>query len=702
MGWFIKTLVDKGWVRLGLSFRWIFGTKELLTDLINEPELHTIVNRYKLMEQSGFFSDKQGASHQQAFIHALFAYDDFKGSAFSKALGFSHSWSKNSSKPFAEFLGFIRHYFFTGSTAEENKKAYIEAVCTQHKGNSNALAQAAWVENPTSQADSNPLTLLLNSVIEISGSTSENKQKVINALFIPNKNGENALYRALRSRNSNKPAHENFCVNIKVLLDALTKADCFNGPSAAANKEAFIRAILDMGDYGSVLSEAMWNTDSLQQILTALTNADCFATEQNQQAFIDALVASDCLGNSPLHLAAYNYKSLKLIDDYLKQTNCYSNTKNKQKLIDAIFAQDHNGDSALLNGSEKKECAALLLEILTHAGCFDGPTGSKNQQAFVNAALVLDRYGVACFYNSAFDPQILNQLMKIKYLEGPFAKLNQQNLIKALFTPIKIGDEPMEHAFARSSNSPTLPVIMEHLTAADCFSAESNNSNRQAFIQAVFAKDRYESNMLSLIYKSEMIILLLNKLAEAGCFNDEVTKKQFRDAVRTDGNAILFHVIRDDDKAYLVLHQCLLAAGFSGQDIKKLLNEPRTQKYDSWKVATPLMMALRGKHDLLAARLMADGAELTDSQKRQVEQHQLEVERSIKKQQKTEATIVPFNRTAIKKERVQTEKSVLDKKPKLERSTSLSNLSLFAEKKSADHPQKITRDDAFIKNVTPR
>jgi CRISPR/Cas system CMR-associated protein Cmr5 small subunit len=147
---------------------------------------------------------------------------------------------------------------------------------------------------------------------------------------------------------------------------------------------------------------------------------------------------------------------------------------------------------------------------------------------------------------------------------------------------------------------------------------------------------------------------------------------------------MLFHLIREDLRSYLALHKSLLLAGFSKQEIKNLLNEPIKQNYDSWTAATPLMIALRGKHDLLAAQLMADGAELTASQKQQVEQHQLEVERNTKKHQKTEDTVVPLNKAAIKEELQKTEKSI-HKKPKLERRAPLSDFSLFAEKQSAAH-----------------
>lgn len=50
MNWLVKKLVDSGWVRLGLAFRWIFGTKKILTALVNESDLNTIERRYKLIE----------------------------------------------------------------------------------------------------------------------------------------------------------------------------------------------------------------------------------------------------------------------------------------------------------------------------------------------------------------------------------------------------------------------------------------------------------------------------------------------------------------------------------------------------------------------------------------------------------------------------------------------------------------------------
>jgi hypothetical protein len=77
-----------------------------------------------------------------------------------------------------------------------------------------------------------------------------------------------------------------------------------------------------------------------------------------------------------------------------------------------------------------------------------GATGSANQQAFVSAAFAANEYGISSLYHLSNDQQMLNQLMKIKYLEGPFATPNKQNLIKTLFTQIKIGQEPSEHAFS--------------------------------------------------------------------------------------------------------------------------------------------------------------------------------------------------------------------------------------------------------------
>ena len=163
-----------------------------------------------------------------------------------------------------------------------------------------------------------------------------------------------------------------------------------------------------------------------------------------------------------------------------------------------------------------------------------------------------------------------------------------------------------------------------------------------------------------------IFILLLKKLGEAGCFSNAVYKKQFCQAVRANGNAILFNVIRNDLRGYLALHESLLLAGFSAQDIKALLNESIKQERDPWAEATPLMMALRKKDDLLAVRLIADGAELTKQQQQQVEAY-------TKKYQKAENEEVSLTRETTKKEPIQ---------PELKRRNSLYDLSLFALKQS--------------------
>jgi hypothetical protein len=686
MNWLIKKLVDSGWVRLGLAFRWIFGTKELFTKLVNESDLKIIESRYKLIEQSGFFSGEDGATNQQAFIQALFAYDAWKADAFSKALDFSYSWDGGSVAPLEAFLNFIRRIFFQGSSTESNKQTFIDAVLTQNNGESNALSNAAWAKAP--KAELNPLTIVLNSLTEAGCFTSvENKQKVINGICTPNEKGKNALCNALESRDSNKPKNEDVCPNIKILLNALVKADCFNSPSSESNKKTFIQAVLATGEYGGVLSEAMWNPNALEQILTALTEAGCFTNENGIQAFINALITTNSLGRNPLSYAAHIPDSLRLIYKQLKQIGCFKNAENKQKIINAIFSPDNNGNSTLLNASSNKECSTLILNILTKASCFEGSMGSANQQAFVRAAIAANKYGHTCLFNSLNDKQILKQLMEVKYFEGPFAEQNKQAFIKAVLAPTKIGEDQQESALSRNCIYSTFPLLLEHLTTAGCFSGASLNSNKKAFINAVFAKDEHGESMLSAIYRDDSIILLLKKLGEAGCFNNAEYKKQFRQAVRANGNVILFHVIRNDLRSYLALHKSLLLAGFSAQDIKALLNEPIKQNYDSWAEATPLMMALRSKNDLLAAQLIADGAELTEQQKQQVKAY-------TKKQQKAENEVVPLDREAIKKELTQP-KSVLRRQSKLERRGSLSELSLFSEKQS-DTTSKYAMDDIAL------
>ena len=157
------------------------------------------------------------------------------------------------------------------------------------------------------------LAYLVNSTLsgtELSSSelnASEQEQKLVNDLLISNERGENGLYRALTAQNSAASG------NIKIHLEALAQAGFFTAPSATINKKSLICAIFNIGEYSSsVLGEAMWNPDALQQILIALEKADCFNTEHNQQAFIDALVSTNFIGKSPLHIAAHDYSNIYL------------------------------------------------------------------------------------------------------------------------------------------------------------------------------------------------------------------------------------------------------------------------------------------------------------------------------------------------------------------------------------------------------
>lgn len=680
MNWLIQKLVDNGWVRLGLSFRWILGTQKVLTTLVNEHDLKLIEKRYQLIEQSGFFSGEKGVTHQQDFIHALFAYDAYEGDAFSKALSHSFIWKRGSVEPLSAFLTFISRVFFQGLYAEDNKQVFFEAVLKQHSGERNALAHTASAKNPTpQQPKSNPLTMLLNALNEagrFSGQhASENKQRFINGVFATNKNGENTLCNALQSRDIATSKNEDRGSNLKLLLNALAEADCFNGPFADSNKKAFIHAVLINGKYHGVLSEAMWESNSLQLILTALTDSGCFTNERTKQDFIDALFSPNCLGITPLSYATYIHRtqSLKLTYDYLKQAGCFTSDKNKQKLINAIFAQANNGESTLSNASKANKYTATVLEMLTEAGCFDSSVEPLNQQNFVKAVFAEDEHGMNCLYNSLNNNQILNQLMKIKYFEGLYGEQNKQAFIKAVFAPTQIGKEQQGSALSRNCTFPKFPLLIEHLTAAGCFSGSPLSPNKQAFLNAVFAKDKYGESMLSAIY-GDNLILVLKKLAEADCFTNPEYKMKFCQAVRANGNAILFNAIYYL-KSYLALHKSLFLAGFFKQDIKNLLNESIQKKYDTWSVTTPLMMALRYKKDLLVARLIADGAELTPQQQQQVEEF-------TKRCQKADNKVAPFNRAAIKTELMQSENSMLFKKPKLKRRASLSDLSLFAQKQS--------------------
>jgi hypothetical protein len=234
----------------------------------------------------------------------------------------------------------------------------------------------------------------------------------------------------------------------------------------------------------------MWNPNALQQILAALADAGCFTNASGIQAFFDALTTSSSLGN-PLSYATYTSDSFKLIYKQLEQIGCFTNAEHKQKIIDALFSQDNEGNSALLIASTNKEQSALILDIPTKANCFDGPTGSPNQQAFVSAAITANEYGHTCLFHSLNNKQILNQLMKVNYFEGAFAEQNKQAFIKAVLTPTKIGEKQRESVLTRNCTFATFPLFLEHLTAAGCFSGTSLNSNKKAFINAVFAKDKY-------------------------------------------------------------------------------------------------------------------------------------------------------------------------------------------------------------------
>lgn len=321
-----------------------------------------------------------------------------------------------------------------GPSADDNRQTFIDAVLTQNNGESNALSRAAWTKEP--ETGLSLLAIVLNSLTEAGCFTGvENKQKVIDAICKPDKKGVNALHNALQSSHYIYEKRQESCPNIKILLDTLAKANCFDGPSSESNKETFIQAVLASGEgNSSVLGRAMSNPDTLQQILTALNEAGCFTSATGRQSFINALIRPDILGQIPLsHCLQCN--SLKLIYKQLKETDCFSDIENKKKIIDAIFSQDEDNNNALSAPFRDKKSLAVILRLLTEAGCFSDPA---NQQAFVRAVMAPNKYGWTYLFKSILSKKILNQLIKIKYFEGPFAGQNKQDFIKAVLTPIRV------------------------------------------------------------------------------------------------------------------------------------------------------------------------------------------------------------------------------------------------------------------------
>lgn len=689
MKWLVRTLVDNGWVRTGMSFRWLFGTNYVLTALVNEKDLKKIEGRYNILQQAGFFSGSNEVTNKQRFIKALFARDLFNNSAFSKSLKFAyHPWDTRSAEPFSLFIGFIRRVFFQGPSADRYKQTFIESVFHQQLGEGNALASAAlvdrfdWIENPTAGAQpTTPFQILLEALADANcfhGTfATTNKQQFLDAVFKVNNDGKNIVYEALQCSR-----------NFTSLLEWLTQIDY----SSEENIKTCIEGILHVGKYGSVLGEAMENPSARQWIVTQLRNMGCFTNERYKKAFIDAVVTpSSLVGRNALFSAAHISESLEIMHECLKEAGCFSNSENKQKLINAMLLRDRLGNSTLLVTAARSypySACVQALKMLRDAGCFDGSTGSHNQQAFVDSVFAEDD-----LERSVIDEHVafLKLLNKMHYFEGQFGERNKQKLIDAVLKPKKYNNSSI--LLDNCSFSSSFALLIEHLTAAGCFSGSTNTPNKKAFIDAVLSKAKDGTCVLSRIYHSKDLIVLLEKLADAGCFDESSSRKKFLEAVRSDGNAVVFHSLTNL-KSYLALHKCLVRAGCSPEDIRKLLNESVGQKHNHIQMATrlmtatPLMMAMtqsEKKNDILIARLIHDGAILTDMQKQQLTEH----DKKYKKPSKDKEDKAPFDKEkmiadAKKRLTAPAKKPTHHRQEYLDRRGSFSASSLFAKKPPAD------------------
>jgi hypothetical protein len=636
MQWLVRTLVDNGWGRLGMSLRWFFGTRKVLTALVNDTDLKKIEHRHQVLQKTGFFSGSKEVSHGQDFIRALFARSPGKNSAFSKSLSSAYRGESLSTEPFLSFFAFIQRAFFQGSSATIYKQTFIDSVFHQQEVGRSPFAETAGIHNPTSDAKTNPLQILFDALTDASCFAGEfadsNKQQFFNAVFQPNEAGISTLLTALESdcisRFRPKQDGENHCPNVTLLLKALAQID----GSSAANRATCIEGVLHVAAYGrgSVLINAMRMPSALQKIVSLLKNSGCFTHDEYKQAFIDSLFVTNILGENALWSAGRYPKSLQ-----------------------------------------------ITFECLKDAGCFDGPTGSLNQQAFVKAVFAKNTDG-QCLIDSvspyAAGVLLLKQLNKIHYFEGPFGESNKEELIHAVFKRCLYNNRSL---LGRYCNSPVFVLLMEHLTSAGCFSEAENHPNKKAFIDAVFSQDSDGACVLSRIYYPGNLILLLEKLADSGCFNEASSCRKFIEAVRRNGNAAVFRSL--NLKSYLVLYKYLEKAGCSKTDMKELLNESVERKYDYLTMATPLMAAMTAynKDDILIARLIHDGATLTDIQKQQIADYEKKYKKSLK-DKKDEASLDKANEIA--KLRAPLEKSKHNHRGPLARRTSFSDDSLFFKK----------------------
>ena len=681
-GWLATTLVDAGWVKTGLFFRWFIGTENLMYALTNDNNLQTIKRRYQLIEESGFFSGEQELSRKQAFLKSLFTYDAYNTDAYSKALSRFHSWNGGDINPLRSLLDFIKSIFFQGPYAPELKQTFIEATLTQNNGESNALAHTAWAKAKTIKSKENPLALLLKTLDEadcfIGPKAVENQHRFVTAVSAENNQGENVLDQSLQDINfdSNSNSLTEKMPNFYLIMETIQTSQCLDqGEYAQQNKEILINGLLHEGGLRRTLAQAMFFPQAVDFIFNFLEKADYFSKDENKQVLFDRLVSFDKLNRSVLHSAACDEKSLKLVQDQLKKLGCFNSpagAANKEKLIKAILSPDHNGESAL-HKSTYQTVTKLQLQLLEEADCFNN---ENSKQQFINTVLTGTKYGINCLYhlNSRQEHPLVAKLKTIKFLEGPNAETNKTNFITAVLSQNTLNGESVLYA---NCNSKSFNFLMEHLTLAGCFSGPNATKYRQQFIDAVFSKEQFGSTVMSRIYDEDRIILLLQKLAEAGCFTSETNKKRFIDVLNSGDRDLVFKCM-NSLKAYLALRKCLKEAGFSAQELKDLLNQPITDRYGFKYNKTPYMSALEAGDGVLIELLKKDGAELTEKQSKRMEkQHNKGAQR---KEQK------PFsNRTEIT-ERLKAFQKELEEpnnpdnnnrrfRPKLERRASFSGKS---------------------------
>ncbi|CEG58710.1 hypothetical protein [Legionella fallonii] len=680
-GWLATTLVDAGWVKTGLAFRWLIGTENLMYALTNETDLQTIKRRYQLIEDSGFFSGEQELSRKQAFLKSLFTYDAYETDAYSKALSRFYSWNGGNINPLRELLDFIKALFFQGPYAQELKQTFIEATFISNNGEHNSLAHTAWPQTKSTKAEENPLALLLNTLDEAGcftgPKTAENQHRFVTALAAQNHDGENALSQSLQHINfgSSLSSLAEKVPNFQLLIERVQTHCLGQGEDVQKNKEIFINGLLHKGRLRRTLEHAMFIPEVVAFIFKFIEQAGYFSQEENKQALFDRLVDFDLLNRSVLYHASRNKESLKLVSDQLKSLGCLNGSTgaaNKEKLIKAIISPNNDGQSALSEAKDQ-EVTKLQLELLEEADCFKNDDFT---QQFINAVFVKDRYGSNCLYHlsSRKEHELVAKLKAIKFLEGPNAKANQANFIAAVLSKNTLNGES---ALFANCHHESFNFLMEHLTLAGCFSGPDKAKYQQQFIDAIFAANTYGSTIMSRIYRPETIILLLQKLAEAGCFTSATNKNAFIDAIKSDDNRLVFNCM-NSLKAYLALRKHLKEAGFSAQELKNLLNQPVTDEYGLKKNTTPYMSALENGDGVLIELLKKDGAELTEEQSKVIAQQQKQIAKW--KQEKPE-----FNREKVTKrlKAFQTEqeepknpaKKSLRLRPRLERRASFSEIS---------------------------